>query len=72
MESGNVHIQNLLFYVYVYTCIYITYIHNGNTHTHTTFYQYVAYTHVYVTDEAGDVNQRVRWYTHTGVNINRG
>ena len=42
-------------------------------YTHNTkFYYYVAYTHVYVTDEAGDVNKRVRWYTHTGVNITRG
>ena len=57
MESGNVHIQNLLFYIYIYTCIYITYIHNGNTHIHK-FYQYVAYAYVHVTDEAGDVNKR--------------
>ena len=42
-------------------------------HTHNTkFYYYVVYAHVYATDEAGDVNKRVRWYTHTGVNINRG
>ena len=59
MESGNVHIQNLLFYIYIYTCIYITYIHNGNTHTRSyTNSIYMLRMHMYVTDETGDVNKR--------------
>ena len=54
--------------------MYLYYIHTQWQYTHTQFYQYVAYTsgtHVYVTDDAGDVNKRVRWNTHTGVNITR-
>ena len=58
----------------MFTSIHVSILHTYTMaiHTHTKFYQYVVYTHVYVTDEAGDVNKRVRWYTHTGVNITRG
>ena len=53
--------------------MHLYYIHTQWQYTHNTkFYYYVVYAHVYATDEAGDVNKRVRWYTHTGVKINRG
>ena len=72
MESGNVHIQ-IYYFIFASIHVFILHTYTMAIYTHNTkFYYYVVYAHVYATDEAGDVNKRVRWNTHTGVKMKRG